>query len=242
MYRLFALVGRSTPAAGCLGRYTCRPPAPAARPGAPARTSAPRPIGGALRGRPSPAAVLGCSSSARLGEQASRTPAITGCAHGPSPRLRGDQRSCRCVPPPVALAGRLAACRGGGVARSRLAALADAGRLPLPRPRHRAASRAATRALARPWRQNAWHGMVSAYAWYVHGWGTAGARLARGVVCARHIMHGVGAVGPSWCVAGTDLLHVVSRGGRLLLRRRLVFRRRLGRRLVRRLTLVRRPQ
>ena len=50
MYRLLALVGRSAPAAGCLGRYTCRPLAPAARPGAPARTSAPRPIGGALRG------------------------------------------------------------------------------------------------------------------------------------------------------------------------------------------------
>ena len=194
MYRLLALVGRSAPAAGCLGRYTCRPLAPAARPGAPARPSAPRPIGGALRGRPSPAAVLGCSSSARLGEQASRTPAITGCAHGPSPRLRGDQRSCRCVPPPVALAGRLAACRGGGVARSRLAALADAGRLPLrglplPRPRHRAASRAATRALARPWRQNAWHGMVSTYAWYVHGMRTAGAwcdvRTAYNAWCGR---------------------------------------------------------
>ena len=92
MYRLFALVGRSTPAAGCLGRYTCRPPAPAARPGAPARASAPRPNGGALRGRPNPVAVLeisssarcpnptvlDCSSSARLGEQASRTPPITG--------------------------------------------------------------------------------------------------------------------------------------------------------------------
>ena len=93
------------------------------------------------------AAALGCSSSARLGEQASRTPAITGCAHGPSPRLRGDQRSCRCAPPPLALVGRLAASRGDGLARSRLVAeLADDGRLPLPRPRHRDASRAATRA------------------------------------------------------------------------------------------------
>ena len=169
MYRLLALVGRSAPAAGCLGRYTRRPP------------SAPRPIGGALVGRPSPGAALGCSSSARLGEQASRTPAITGCAHGPSPRLRGDQRSCRCAPPPLALVGRLAASRGDGLARSRLVAeLADDGRLPLPRPRHRDASRAATRAYARPWRRHAWHRVVSVR--------VVRARYARGgrmVRCAR---------------------------------------------------------
>ena len=164
MYRLLALVGRSAPAAGCLGRYTRRP------------ASAPRPIGGALVGRPSPGAALGCSSSARLGEQASRTPAITGCAHGPSL---------------LALVGRLAASRGGGLARSRLVGeLADDGRLPLPR--HRAASRAAMRAYARPWRRRAWHRMVS-----VRKVRARHARRAYAAVCARHAKHGVRAAGAS---------------------------------------------